>query len=176
MTWHCLSAVALALLGQRALARLQAASDCLIVVFDDLGAADAALMPNLQAFAAQGVRFDRAYSSSPTCSPSRLAMLAGIYARREGIGDLSLNPLTISGPVQDRLRLTLTWLPEVLQAHGYETGLFGKDHLGRAPITPGDDLGLQAFQLARIQAPLGPFTRGFTASRAVSPCVPVCGF
>lgn len=35
--------------------------------------------PNLDAFAAQGVRYDRAYAHAPVCSPSRSGIITGVY-------------------------------------------------------------------------------------------------
>ena len=36
-------------------------------------------MPHFETMAQQGVRFDRAYSVCPLCSPARASMLTGLY-------------------------------------------------------------------------------------------------
>lgn len=146
----------------------QAQPNVLLITLDDAGWPEWSSMPNVQALASQGVTFERAYTTSPVCSPSRLAMLTGRYARREGIGDLSLDSLAIN-VTQDRLPLSLVFLPEVLSANSYVCGLIGKDHLGRAPLNNGSDLGLSPWALARVQAPIAPFTRGFSYWRGGNP-------
>lgn len=43
-----------------------------------------ATTPNLDRFALQGVRFDKAFSSAPVCSPSRSSIITGMYASSVG--------------------------------------------------------------------------------------------
>ncbi|MEN8734608.1 MAG: sulfatase-like hydrolase/transferase, partial [Lentimonas sp.] len=76
--------------------------------------------PQLDAMAAAGVQFNRFYSSSPVCSPTRGSSLTGRHPFRFGIyyankGHLKVEELTLA---------------ELLQKQGYATGHFGKWHLG----------------------------------------------
>ena len=41
--------------------------------------------PNLDTLAREGMRFTRAFAASPTCSPSRAAILTGLYPQRNGM-------------------------------------------------------------------------------------------
>ena len=41
--------------------------------------------PNLDRFAAQGVRFTQAYSANPVCSPTRYSIQTGKYPTRSGL-------------------------------------------------------------------------------------------
>jgi arylsulfatase A-like enzyme len=78
--------------------------------------------PNLDRIAANGVRFDAAFCTNSICSPSRAAILTGTYNHVNGV-------TTLDTPLDNRL-----WtLPRELQAHGYQTALFGKWHLGHGP-------------------------------------------
>src|SRR6476469_7603793 len=43
-----------------------------------------AVTPNLDRLASQGVRFDRAFSTAPVCSPSRCSIITGMYASSVG--------------------------------------------------------------------------------------------
>lgn len=45
---------------------------------------DQALTPRLDAFAKRGVRYDRAFSTAPVCSPSRSCLITGMYATSLG--------------------------------------------------------------------------------------------
>ncbi len=45
---------------------------------------DQALTPRLDEFAKQGVRYDRAFSTAPVCSPSRSCLITGMYATSLG--------------------------------------------------------------------------------------------
>jgi N-sulfoglucosamine sulfohydrolase len=80
--------------------------------------------PHLQAFAEQGVLFRRAYSAAPTCSPSRAALLTGMYPHACGMHGLASQPWNYRVNFPERL------LPNVLAAHGYRTALGGVHHIG----------------------------------------------
>jgi len=78
--------------------------------------------PNLDRFAASGVRFDNAYSQNTICTPSRVSILSGQYCHNHGIYGLS-------GPAP-------SGLPNLMRhckAAGYRTAGFGKLHLPNAP-------------------------------------------
>ena len=63
------------------------------ILADDLGWADTTLYghtkyyktPNLERLAKRGMKFTRAYSASPLCSPTRSAILTGLSPARTGI-------------------------------------------------------------------------------------------
>ena len=86
--------------------------------------------PNLDRLARAGVLVRNAFVPTPVCSPSRATLLTGRYGADLGITDF------LSGPEQDAgfgLPPEATTWPEVLQQHGYHTGLIGKWHLGTQP-------------------------------------------
>ena len=67
----------------------------LMVVFDDLNdyvnafGDPNAITPNLDAFAASGLRFNNAYCQYPVCGPSRASFLSGLYPESSGVLDNS---------------------------------------------------------------------------------------
>ena len=77
--------------------------------------------PNLDALYDASVRFDR-FLVSPTCSPTRSAIMTGRHPMRNGITHTILE--------RERMTLDATILPQVLGAAGYTSGIFGKWHLG----------------------------------------------
>ena len=93
------------------------------MAWDDCGAyGNAAIRtPNMDRLAAEGMRFDRAYLTCSSCSPSRCSMLTGRYPHSTGAGELHL-PL----PGQQRM------LTKPLMEAGYWTAAVGKWHLGNA--------------------------------------------
>ena len=74
--------------------------------------------PNLDRLAGQGILFERAYTNSPLCVPSRLAFTAGKYASRIGAWN---NDCRL--PASD-----YPSLPRIMNAAGYESFLCGKMH------------------------------------------------
>jgi len=68
--------------------------------------------PNIDALAADGVRFERAFAVVPVTLPSHTSMLTGTYPMLSGMHDFSGNKLS---PLQPTLA-------SVLKAAGYQTG------------------------------------------------------
>ena len=75
--------------------------------------------PVLDDLIARGVHFDAAYCQMPLCTPSRIAMLTGRHAHRCGAWS--------NGSILDP---NLPTYGSHFQAHGYETAVVGKTHLG----------------------------------------------
>lgn len=71
--------------------------------------------PNMERLAAAGMTFDRAYVASPSCAPSRAALLTGLWPARNG-----------AEANHSRPRADLKKLPAYLQELGYEVVSFGK--------------------------------------------------
>ncbi|WP_168564837.1 sulfatase family protein [Crateriforma spongiae] len=75
--------------------------------------------PNIDALAENGLRFDRAYLTCSSCSPSRCSILTSRYPHSTGAGELHL-PLPA-----DQVMVTTP-----LREAGYHTVAAGKWHLG----------------------------------------------
>ena len=75
-------------------------------------------MPFLEGLAPRGVWFDAAYTSTPICTPARISMLTGRYAKAHGM-------IANWSPISARYRQDL---PETMRQQGYELALFGKNH------------------------------------------------
>lgn len=71
--------------------------------------------PHMERLAAAGMTFDRAYVASPTCAPSRAALLTGLWPARNG-----------AEANHSRPREDIKKLPFYLQELGYEVVSFGK--------------------------------------------------
>lgn len=117
----------------------------LIIVGDDMGYADVGFhgvedipTPNLDALAADGVRFTNGYVSGPYCSPTRAGLLTGRYQNRFGH---EFNP----GGGEQGLPLSEQTLADRLRAAGYSTGLVGKWHLGNLPAMHPQQRGFDEF-------------------------------
>ncbi len=99
------------------------------ISWDDLGCYgnDYVKTPNLDAMAAEGMRFTQAYLTISSCSPSRCSIITGRYPHNTGAPELH------------------TDLPEQptfvgqLKESGYYTALSGKHHMGDA-VDPHFDL------------------------------------
>ena len=117
-----------------------------IIYADDLGYGDVGFdgattikTPNLDKLANNGVIFKNGYATSATCTPSRYALLTGMYPWRKK--DTKILPGT-APLIIDTTQMTL---PKMLKAEGYYTGIVGKWHLGlgtgrvdwNQKITPG---------------------------------------
>jgi len=100
----------------------------ILVITDDQGYGDLGAhghpfleTPHLDRLRAQSTRFTD-FQVSPTCAPTRGALMAGKYPFKLGITHTILE--------RDRMALSATTLAESLSEAGYATGIFGKWHLG----------------------------------------------
>jgi arylsulfatase A-like enzyme len=102
-----------------------------IIYADDMGYGDLNCQnpdskiptPNLDKLASEGIRFTDAHSSSGICSPSRFALLTGIYHWRRQHDIIN----SFGKPFFNDSDVTL---PQVLKQNGYTTACIGKWHLG----------------------------------------------
>jgi len=110
----------------------------IILLADDLAYSDLALYadtglaaPNLERMARGGMRFTDFYTAAASCSPSRAALLTGMYPQRVSIPGV-LMPQSRNGLPPESVTLA-----ELLSENGYATANFGKWHLGHlAPHLP----------------------------------------
>ena len=91
--------------------------------WDDIGIAGHPFVetPNIDQLARAGVRFQNAFATTPLCSPSRAAILTGQYVHTNGI---------IDNTARDAASHRLPTFARPLARAGYETGFFGKWHMG----------------------------------------------
>ena len=122
----------------------------LFIMMDDLGYGDVSLngalwqTPSIDSIGENGINFENFYSSYSVCSPARFAALTGRYPYR-GYADNVIYPTisTVTPFAQTRVFNSVEMgnnadgmlgdevtIAEVFKAAGYNTGLFGKWHLG----------------------------------------------
>lgn len=92
--------------------------------------------PHIDRLASQGMRFTRALSSNPVCSPTRATFLTGLIPSQHGLHSF-LDPKFMMGPEAYNTLAEFTSLGEILRDEGYVCGLSGKWHLG-ANMTPSE--------------------------------------
>ena len=109
------------------------------------------ITPNLDALAAQGMRFDRAYTTAPQCAPSRISIFAG----RSPVG---LGVTRFAQPA----RPDVPFFTDVLREHGYWTGLDGRhQHLdGKTRDAEHIMEALREFGMSRHGSRFDHFVRG----------------
>jgi uncharacterized sulfatase len=106
------------------------APNVLLIVADDLnvdvGAYGAPVRtPNIDALAAQGVRFDRAYTQFPLCHPSRSSFLTGRRPNSTGVLANPTNTRLMSPHLREKLPEAVT-LPQFFKNSGYFVARIGK--------------------------------------------------
>jgi arylsulfatase A-like enzyme len=111
--WAC-AATAIALDGSRPHIVVFIADDHSLLDSSVYGSTDVKT-PHMQRLAAHGLTFERAFVASPSCAPSRAALLTGLMPARNG-----------AEPNHSKPRPDLKKLPAYLQELGYEVVAFGK--------------------------------------------------
>jgi arylsulfatase A-like enzyme len=131
------SASVLGLFAERSSAAATARPNIVLCMADDQGWGDVAYAghavletPNLDAMAAEGLRFDRFYAAAPVCSPTRGSVMTGRHPNR-----------FVCFSWGHPLRPQEETIAEALKSAGCVTGHFGKWHLGSvqkgSPVNPG---------------------------------------
>jgi uncharacterized sulfatase len=99
--------------------------------------------PNLDRMAAEGVRFERAFTCQPVCGPARACIQTGLWATQTGCFRNNI-----------ALPVDADTIAKRLSANGYDTAYIGKWHLASTGELPGQPE-------ARFQAvPVPPERRG----------------
>ena len=131
-----------------ATASFAAPPNILVILVDDMGFSDLGCYgseiptPNLDALAANGVRFTQFYNTA-RCSTTRASLMTGLYPHQAGMGYLDGLRLPESRGTHARLHDRCVTMAEVLGAAGYHTSVVGKWHLGQQNGTPPWERGFQ---------------------------------
>jgi arylsulfatase A-like enzyme len=106
--------------------------------FDTLGCAGNAIIrtPNVDRLAGEGVRFDRAFVTTPICAASRASILTGTYERT--------HTYTFTKPPLARAFTDISF-PVRLRRAGYRTGFVGK-----FGVAVGPDVEAEMFDFVRF--------------------------
>jgi arylsulfatase A-like enzyme len=121
-----------ALLCWALVARADDRPNVVLFIADDVSCNDfgcygnrSARTPSIDRLAATGIRFDRAYLTASSCSPSRSSIITGRYPHNNGKAAELHQPISSNLP----------WFPEILRRSGYYTALSGKHHMkSTAPV------------------------------------------
>ncbi|MEO6785768.1 MAG: arylsulfatase [Chthoniobacteraceae bacterium] len=106
----------------------------IVILVDDMGFSDLSCYgseiptPNLDALAADGLRFTQFYNTA-RCCPTRAALLTGLYSHQTGVGHMTEDQHEPG--YRGRLNDSCVTIAEVLKPAGYFTALSGKWHVGQ---------------------------------------------
>lgn len=105
-----------------------------VVLVDDMGFSDVGCYgseiptPNLDALAANGLRFTQFYNTA-RCCPTRASLLTGLYPHQTGIGHMTEDDEQPG--YRGRLNESCRTIAELLEPAGYFTAMSGKWHVGQ---------------------------------------------
>mgnify|MGYP001490210199 CR=1 FL=1 len=106
----------------------------ILIMADDLGYGDLGCYgntriktPYLDRLAKNGLRFTDFHSNGAVCSPTRAALMTGLYQQKSGLEGV----IYVKGETRKvGLDTAFTTMAEVFKSAGYATGMMGKWHLG----------------------------------------------
>ena len=127
--------------------------------------------PNVDALAARGTKFMRAFVTQAVCSPSRSSIYTGLYPHQNGQIGLATHKFTMHS---DRIPT----LPKLLSGAGYRTGLIGKLHVLPESAFPYDfrfdDAKVVSFSHRDVQRTAAEAAKFINADDARPFCLTVC--
>lgn len=148
------------------LAQTSRSPNIILIITDDQGYGDLGITGNphvqtpvLDQLAQESVRLNQFYVS-PVCAPTRASLMTGRYSLRTGVRD-TYN----GGAIMATEEVTIA---EMLKEAGYNTGIFGKWHLGdNYPFRPSDQgFDESLIHLAGGMGQPGDFTNFFKGDRS----------
>ena len=163
------AAIFLLLLGASILSAQEPTLPNIVILYaDDMGVGDVSYgdadakiqTPNIDRIARQGMTFSDGHSSSGICTPSRFALLTGQHHWRRFHG--IVNAFGASVFEEDEFTIA-----RMLKEQGYQTGCFGKWHLGwdwdaiRKPGVAKKDRAKAGSYDWTKRFPAGPVDQGF---------------
>jgi Arylsulfatase A and related enzymes len=114
-----------------------APKNILLMIADDLGRAQMSCYgcksiktPNLDAFAASGIQFDMAFTSTASCSGSRTVIYTGLHTHENGSYGL------VKGRNGFQTFSNVETAPYIFNELGYYTGILGKVHVSPDDLYP----------------------------------------
>lgn len=135
----------------------EAKPDILVYLADDLSALDLSIYggtniatPAISQLASEGMVFERAFVASPSCAPSRAALLTGLMPARNGAEENHTYP-----------HEHIFRLPQALNQLGYQTAAFGKVAHGKSA----KNYGFEVIELAKEIPEMRKNVRGFLEAR-----------
>lgn len=109
----------------------------IIILADDLGYGDVSAYGsttiktlNIDSLANEGVSFTNGYATSATSTPSRYALMTGMYPWK------NKNAKILAGDAPLLISVDQNTLPKIMKQAGYATGAIGKWHLGMGTGNP----------------------------------------
>jgi arylsulfatase len=129
--------ITLLLTSNLCFSQIETRPNVILIITDDQGYGDLGFTGNphvktpvIDKFASESIRFNEFYVS-PVCAPTRSSLMTGRYSLRTGVRD-TYN----GGAIMATTEITIA---EMLKSAGYQTGIFGKWHLGdNYPSRPND--------------------------------------
>ena len=148
--------IAFSMFGFSALGDERRPPDVVVYLADDLSALDLPIYggsniatPAIDALAADGMVFDRAFVASPACAPSRAALLTGLMPSRNGAEE------NHTFPRDGTLRL-----PQLLNQLGYQLAAFGKVAHGKSAKDYDFDVIDLKKEISQVRGSVKKFFRG----------------